>query len=218
MRLVYPTPPHLSLVNGGAVSMRALLSGVGPQGIQGPAWSDPDALTVGQETIPRIRVTNNAAGGFNTGIMGLTYFTARKSETITQLKTITGTTAAAATPTLCRMGLYLISGNALTLVAACANDTTLFAAASTAYTRSIVSPASYAVVAGQRYATGLLQVSAAACATFCGDPYVLLPISEMSSTAPVLTGFLPGQADLPALFYQSSVGSANRRAYMVLLP
>lgn len=133
----------------------------------------------------------------------LTFFTPAQSYTATQMVTTTGGTAAAATPTLCRMGVYTVAVNGNgTLVAAILNDTTLFAGGNTEYVRNFDVggglPTSYPYVAGQRYAHALLIVSAAAM------PSVLVSGNSGSSAtyarAPRLVGVISGQADLPVSF------------------
>ncbi|GAA0494815.1 hypothetical protein Ade02nite_19680 [Paractinoplanes deccanensis] len=173
-------------------------------------------LTVGEETIARDMAIS---GGMitNTQVLRLTHFTARKSESTTQVRMISGGTAAAATPTLVRMGLYLVDGNGDgTLVASTANDTSLFAATNTAYTRSWTAP--YAKVAGQRYALGVLVVTAATAPQLVGNSIAGVGAAAEPSVAPRLSGSLAGQADLPASFTAASLAATGQRFYGVLLP
>lgn len=179
-------------------------------------WMTPtdtrDLLTSGEETMSRLDADTASAVTTTTGNLRLTYFTARKTETTTQVRVNTGTTAAAATPTLCRLGLYLIdSAGDGTLVASIANDTTLFAATSTAYTRSWSAP--YAKTAGLRYALGILVVSGAATPTLNG---ATLSNGTEASIAPQVAGNISGQADLPASF--SAPAGAAFRLYAAVLP
>lgn len=172
-------------------------------------------LTTGQETILRLLATQSV-GASASGQVRLSYFTARKSETWTQVKLSTGGTAAAATPTLCRVGLYSVAANGdLTLVASIANDTTLFAATNTMYTRSF--SASYAVTAGQRYAWGIIVVTAVALPTFVS----LAPPGALSADmllAPRISGQQGGQTDLPNSIVNASVAASAQVNYIVGLP
>ncbi|MCE5291592.1 MAG: hypothetical protein LLG14_20465 [Nocardiaceae bacterium] len=169
-------------------------------------------LTTGQETIPRIEAPQVGLT-WSSGSLRLSYFTARKSETETTVIVYTGQTAAGATPTLCRVGLYSVAANGdLTLVGSIANDTTLFAAASTKYTRSLSS--SVALVAGNRYALGLLVVTSAAMPSFIGGG---LPFSA-SLDAPAVAASLSGQTDLPSSITAASLGNSGALPYMVLTP
>lgn len=181
--------------------------------LAGPSYS-PDLLAAGQETIPRELATTNTAAT-TSGILRLTYFTARSSYTSTQGRMWSGGTAAAATPTLVRWGLYLVpaSGDS-TLVAAIANDTTLFAATGTAYTRNWTTP--YAVIAGQRYAHGVIVVTGAAAPTLVG---AAAHGTAENLEAPRLHGALSGQTDLPAALTGGHVITASAsRHYAVILP
>lgn len=180
-----------------------------------PAAFTGNQLTVGEETIPREIFTSAAASSPASGQLRFTYFTARKTEVTTQVRLYTGSTAAAATPTLCRIGLWEVAANGdLTLVASTANDTTLFAAALTAYTRSWQS--SYGKVAGRRYAISPLVVSAAAMPTFGG--LAIAYTAEAQGQAPPLAGILAGQTDLPSPISAGSVAASGMRVYAAVLP
>lgn len=173
-------------------------------------------LEVGEEVFPRELASSTGAVVPSSGQLRMTNFSARKSETTTQVRVYSGATAAAATPTLCRIGMYLLdsSGDG-TLVAATDNDTTLFASTLTAYTRSWATP--YAKVAGQRYAIGVLVVSATTMPSLHGHPLGALSGSEVG-VAPALGGMLTGQADLPASFTAGSLIGNGQRPYLVVLP
>jgi hypothetical protein len=94
------------------------------------------------------------------------YFTATKTETITQVRTTSGTTAAVGA-TLCQIGVYEEANDgSLTLIASTANDTALWSGASTAYTKSF--SASFSKVAGTRYALATLVVGASTPPTMQG--------------------------------------------------
>lgn len=173
-------------------------------------------LTVGEEIfsreLPVVATVTSASGDFR-----LMYFTARKTETTTQVRLYSGSTAAVATPTLCRLGLYSIATNGDgTIVASTANDTSLFSVASTAYTRSWTSP--YAKVAGQRYALGLIVVSGVATPTYLG---ITIPATLRAEHAvdQRLLGRLFSQSDLPGSFTGAQLNGTNdSRVYAVILP
>jgi hypothetical protein len=174
-------------------------------------------LATGEEVIPRFLLSVTAIASSSQQLR-LTFFTARKSETVTQVRMITSTTAAAATPSLCRIGLYSVDGygNGV-LVAATPSDTTLFAAATTAYTKSFTS--AYAKVAGQRYALGALVVSGTTMPTMAGIGADISPggRTEMS-LAPRLSGSLSSQADLPASFTDAGLTASQVMCYGAVLP
>lgn len=197
------------------------LVGSGPTGLDGRLDAleymiAADRLTTGQETVSRLNAVSNAVSLSASQAMRLSYFTGRKSETSTQVRIYTGATAAGATPTLARVGLYTIAANGGgTLVASTANDTALFATLNTAYTKAWSAP--YAMVAGQRYALGVLVVTAAALPTFQGA----LPFPGAAAelmVAEVLTANLTGQADLPASFASGSLAISGSRIYAAILP
>lgn len=181
--------------------------------ILGGAAADPNALSVGEETIPRLITT--AAQALLSGQMRLTYFTAAKTELVSQVQLLSGGIAAGATPTLCRAGIYSVAANGdLTLAGSIANDTTLFSAASTTYTRSL--SASFTKQAGQRYAFGILVVSAAAMPN--------IPCSAGNnaaaawSVAPKLVGRVDSLTDLPASVTAAGVGATGQAFYSTVLP
>ncbi|HCB59110.1 MAG TPA: hypothetical protein DEP82_14640 [Arthrobacter bacterium] len=104
----------------------------------------------------------DATTAFNitNGTTHVTCFTPIRDVAITKLAASSGSPAWAGT-TLARLGLYTVtSAGVATLVAVTANDTTLFATANTVYEKSLDTaggyPASYTLVAGQRYAIGVI--------------------------------------------------------------
>jgi hypothetical protein len=136
--------------------------------------------------------------------LALHYFTAEKSEAITQVETYTGTVAAGATPTLCRVGVYEIAANGDgTLLAASANDTALWATVSTTYLKALT--ATFNKVAGQRYALAALIVTAAAIPILASPVSTLIVTQPAFALAPRLGGAITAQADLPASFVSGSV-------------
>lgn len=173
-------------------------------------------LTTGEAVFDRSLATTLGVSTV-TQRMLLTYFVARKTETTTQVRVYSGSTAAAATPTLCRVGLYSVDsyGN-LALVAATANDTALFASTNTAYTRSWSTPIQK--TAGSTYAVGILQVSGGATATFLGANHGGSVIAAEAFLAPTFCANLSSQSDLPASVAVASLGSYTARAYSALLP
>lgn len=180
-----------------------------------PDTVDGSLLTSGEETLRRDEITSTAVTQA-TGVLRLSYFTARKTETVTQARVIVAGTAAAATPTLVRYGLYLIDGaDGGTLVASTANDTTLLAATNTAYAKAF--SVSYAKLAGQRYALGLLVVSGAATPSMFGVGAAINHTAE-HAIAPRLSATITGQADLPASFVAGGLTASALRLYGVVAP
>jgi len=175
---------------------------------------DPDQFAAGTTTMDRKAAT--ASPTCTSQLLRLMYFTAPRAETIANVAVLTSGTAAGATPTLCRIGVYSVAANGdLTLVGACANDTSLFATINTRYARAL--SASYNAVLGQRYAMGVLVVTAAATPTFVG----IAPNSALVtsfSTSPRISGSLAGQSDLPSSIAAGSVAATTVLPYGEVLP
>lgn len=172
-----------------------------------PASATDGNDVTGFESLRRgLAVADNALPASGTMLLAYRTATAANAVACTKIKTHTSYTAAAATPTLCRMGLYTIdsSGNG-TLVAACASDTTLWAATDTTYSRALASPSSYTPVPGQRYAFALLCVSGVAVPKFMGVTY---GGNDVMDDAPRVAGRITGQTDLPATFTAAAVTTA----------
>lgn len=177
------------------------------------AYFSGNWLTSGEEVIYRPYATSSAQSAA-TGVLKLSYWTARKTENSTQGRVTTGGTAAAATPTLCRFGVYSIAANGDgTLVASVVNDTTLFAATFSVYTRNWSS--TFPKVRGQRYAFGILVVTGAATPTFLG----IAPGNAVDAfTAPSYCANLTGQTDLPGSFTAGSLAASSQNIQGYVLP
>jgi hypothetical protein len=122
------------------------------------AWSNQ--LQTGIDVIPRFNLSFQAA--VNRQIT-YTFFTPLKNITVSQITMLSGNNASTSL-TLARMGLHTFDGTTATLVARTANDTTLFTSTFTTYTRSFDTtggfPATYELVAGQRYAFSFIVIAA----------------------------------------------------------
>lgn len=168
----------------------------------------------GVETFPRWAASNFGVSTGPSGTAWFSFFTPSQAKTFSTIRTSSGDTAAAATPTVARVGLYTSDGTTLTLVARTANTTSLWAATFTAYNTALATaggfPASYTVVPGQRYAWGLVVVSAAAMPTLYG----VLPVhGDIMALAPMLSKSLAAQADLPTSQAISGLANNNRMFY-----
>ena len=174
--------------------------------------ADSSALTAGESTYSRLIA--NTSMTMSSGGLRLTFFTAQRSEPVTSLRVLTSTTAAAATPTLIRMVVYSVAENGnLTSVATTANDLTLLAVASTAYTKAL--EATWQKAAGARYAIGLLVITAAAAPTVSGITPV---INSEAAQAPRIAGSLGGQSDVPASITAGTVQASNASPYFAMVP
>ncbi len=142
--------------------------------------------------------------GYTRGNATLVLFTADITTTVANLLAVTRN--AANTPTLCRMGIYSISGDTATLVARTANDTSMFASGYNPFKRALATaggyPANYTFVAGQRYALALICVGGSADPSFYGTP----GYGDLVKLSPQMVSFYSAQSDL-ATTYSISGGS-----------
>lgn len=142
----------------------------------------------------------------------LTYFTAKVTESINTITAYSGAVAAAATPTVCVMGLYSVDSTTedLTLLASTTNDTSLFSTINTAYPKTLSSTVSK--VTGQRYAAAVLVVSGTTLPQFlCHLPNTATGVQTRWADKPRLAGVLTGQSSLPSSILNASVASAAVR-------
>lgn len=168
-------------------------------------------LATGQETVHRQLVTN-ATTAMTSGLVRLARFTARDTRNVSALRIAGGTTAAAATPTLVKFGLYQVNDNgSLTLLAATANDTAVFAAASQSWSRNLTAP--QGIVRGREYAIGAIVVTAATAPTICANAPVL-STSEMTQS-PGFAWTVASQTDLPASIAAGSLTGSTATMYAV---
>ena len=166
----------------------------------------PDRLASGFLTIPRWATNTTSLSLGGSGSLHLTYFDADKTAVVTTVGARSGGTAAGATPTVARIGLYSVAANGdLTLIASTANDTALFSAANTNYSKSF--SASATVTRGQRLAVGVLVVSGATMPTLVGNSGNA-GSSELA-IAPRLCGLVTGQTDLPSSVAAGSVSNSG---------
>lgn len=169
-------------------------------------------LSSGESTIPRLMV--HTTGVVSTSqYLRLTYFKARKTETITKVRTITGTAATGST--LCRVGIYSVDGSGnLTLVASIANDTNLWIAANTAYESTL--SASWSKVRGTTYAVGVLWVGSGTAPTFRGNNQL---VASECGKDPRIGGLHSSlQSDLPASVAVDSIGDNAHISYVAMVP
>lgn len=146
------------------------------------------------------------------GLVCLSFFTARDAFTFTKIGTGLGTAGSGAT--LCRLGIYTVAGNGdLTLVARTANDTTIATAGSTIPSKALDTtggfPASYGLVRGSEYAWALIFVG-----TTSGSWVArALGGSAMSLLSPRVAGSVAGQSDLPSIITNGSIGGISVPAW-----
>lgn len=170
------------------------------------SWDHYGNVIAGVEPYP---VRDMSSQTMATQTLRLSYFTAPQTRTLTTTLTYTGSTAAGATPTVCRVGLYSVAASGdITLVASTANDTTLWASINTEYPKDFSAP--YTVSAGQRYAFGVLVVSVATIPTFLG---ISIP-AGMIARAPRRSAVISGQTDLPASLANATLSNSQNWLYV----
>jgi len=151
--------------------------------------------------------------------MNLVGFKCKRTETITKATLATGTTAAGATPTVIKYGLYLRRPDQLNydLVAQTAHDAALLVAANTNYSKAFTAP--YNKIRGEEYLFGLLIVSGAAFPTLLGPNNITLtPSANNMLVPPIRAGVIGSLTDLPATFLSSAViFSSPMQSFQVLL-
>jgi hypothetical protein len=132
------------------------------------------------------------------GTTYFTFFTPLKTLTLDEISVSSAGTASSGT-TLARFGLYTYDETTATLVAAIANDTTIFSTRNTLYTRAFSTggslPATYTLQAGVRYGLAVLWVGSTP-----GNAYVAYGFApgSVASLSPKLNGAVTSQTDLPA--------------------
>lgn len=170
-----------------------------------------DDLSAGESTMPRGNITGSGVSA--AGTMTLAYFTARKTESVTQIRSITAAQAQVA-PTLSRLAVYSVddAGNLL-LVASTSSDTALWAATNTAYTSTF--SASWNKIRGRRYAVGMLTVGASTAPSFIGT--VAIPAAE-AFLNPRLSAKVTGLTDLPSTVLAANLSATGVISYSALLP
>lgn len=178
----------------------------------------PDSeLTTGENTFSRY-LNSTSTNTLTNGVLRLTFFTARKTETITQVRTRTGAQAQVGA-TLCRIGIYTVDAadNLTALVASTTNDTALWSTGSTTYTKTLT--ASFTKTRGQRYAVGLLEVGSSTAANAFGT---VGPEANEAAQVPRLSGTVSSLSDLPSagspVVAVGSLATSNILMYAALLP
>lgn len=208
---VLTTPSIVGALTGNADTATKLattrkINGVSFDGSADITVSDSaNSFTSSVSSMPRTAV--QAYPNPPSGWVTLNCFTADKSMTVNNLTTICGT-AAAATPTLCRLGIYSIDGsNNLTLIGSTANDTTLWSSA-TSYTKALTS--GVAITQGSRYALATLIVSSAAVANLGG----YWGVGSEGIVSPMTGVMVNGKSDLPASITAASLSSNVFNVYV----
>lgn len=201
-----PPRPSVTVTQTGPPGPRGPTGPIGPPGPAGPAGGGTELLADGQGTYNRRFILTNTT--MVSGRIVFTYFTAAYDQTVRSLGAYTGSAAAAATPSLCRLGLYAVDPltEDLTLLTQTANDTTMFDSSATRFVRPV--EVAVDVVAGGRYAFAPICVSAAAMPSLYSSG-VAGGSGVTSQVPPRVQAQLSGQADLPATVANSGLAVAG---------
>jgi hypothetical protein len=163
-------------------------------------------LTAGAATMSKMDIGVSSLA-INSNTVRFGYLTAPRTETVTQLVLRCGAVAASATPTVVQFALYSVASNGnLTKLSETANDTALLSAQNTDYAKAL--GASVPLTAGQRYAIGVLVVTAgtvpqvAATNTLGGTSSTLLPYMATTYAA---SGSFPSSIVFGTLGIHASV-------------
>jgi hypothetical protein len=151
-----------------------------------------------------------------TGRLLLGYATSRENLTLTKMRFMMGTTAAGATPTLVKLGIYREeTDKSITLLGQTANDPTMCNTINAAVERPLA--VAVPVTAGTRYAVTFIIVTAAAAPGLLGSVNQSAAGAEMV-LAPRVCGTVTSQTDLPATVAAGSIGVSNVLYYMAAIP
>ena len=167
----------------------------------GLAWKNPATFVAGatNQTTAIVDVAPRS-GNFNaaltTGTVYFVFFTPQWTTTISSIS-VGSANAAASGTTAARFGLYTFDGTTATLVARTATDTSLFATTNTLYTRALDVvggyPSSYTLLAGQRYALGVIWSGTTSPTVYTA--YNAIP-GILSTLSPRMTAAVAAQSDL----------------------
>lgn len=210
----YITDTDVFVMGDGVTATLSLpAAGTGSSG-----FADP-LPTAGGEAITDRSVTHlNMSVLGASGQVAFYMFTARRTETINSIRTFSGTTAAGATPTLCKVGVYSIAANGdATRLVVSANNTALWSVANTTYTQALLAP--FSKIAGQRYAVAMGIVTAAALPTHIGisQPASTGYLADYYAVLPKISANASGQTDLQPSYTNAQISVSGSRQFAAML-
>lgn len=177
------------------------------------------SLLTGEENMSRMSVA--AMPAMTNGMLRLQVFRAKRWETITQVRMLSGTTAGIGLTDAWMVAYEVVQSGSTwvaNLIAQTATDPTLFTAASTAYTRPFAAP--FYKLGGHYYAVGCLLLGATTSPAIMGSATQAgMSLAGEMVQGPPLQFTQTGLAAPPA--QQAIPGNSNVAAsapYAVLLP
>jgi hypothetical protein len=214
-RFALETPPNVSYLRSDETAAGAALrSALATLGLITDLTSSgfvqgSDLYDAGEPAMPRHFASATAA--LVASRVQLQHFTARRTESITQLRMTTAGTIAAGL-TLGRLGVYSVGSNGdLTLITASTSDTTMFGTANAQVTKTL--GATWNKVQGQRYAIGVILTG-----TTMPTVYGGLSVSLFTGVQPRLNSILTGQTDFPSTIANASLSSAAFNMFVEAIP
>ena len=192
---------------------RTFYSGATPAQLQRAAMSGNSAAAAGYiETWPRNYLLDGLA---TSGRLHIGYFTSSFDVTVSQLGFITGGTARVG-PTLSRLALFTAAADgSLTKVAQTANTSGLGSTTFATHQASLDTtggfPASYRILAGQRYAIGWLFVGTT-------PPSIRIGDSPDPNQLPVVSRYITGQTDIAASYAVGTLTTYFQIPYLTARP
>lgn len=172
--------------------------------------SNSNRVTSGEELMDRDMTFSEV--GLETGVMLVSYFTARKTETINNVVTSLLNNVGASNTTA-RIGIYSTdaAGGLTALLASTANDTALWTTSGANKVKALSS--AFNKVAGVRYAVGFLCIGGTM-------PQLLgiFPATNFSALAPRANGAVYGQSALPASVVSGGISNDYRKVQAILTP
>lgn len=153
--------------------------------------------------------------GLGAGNLYLTYLTSPIAKTVSTIGMLCYVAQTGATSII--LGLYTANaaGDLLALVAQTASNTALLAAANTLYSQPFSSPATYPLVAGQRYALGILGIGWTTSPQLGGLTRPS-PNNGLWELAPVMAKASTGISTLPASATGSSLANTTSMPWFYL--
>lgn len=202
----------------------------GGTGVSGglPQYADlqiGNLLTTGEETIPRLSAVSDAVAITTSATLRLTYWTARKTETVSTLAMVTGNLGAASgaspiVPTRCQMCVFSVAANGdLTLLAVTTNDTALFSATYTRYQKAVSGATPFTKTVGNRYAFGVLVVTLGTVPTFLGTTIGnSVNYGAIGGEIPIMSRSKAAQTSVPSTITNATLVNDSRMFYGEILP
>lgn len=164
------------------------------------------------ETLSRKDVTSSAISMGSTVLRATSIPDVPSEVTVSTVRVASGATAAGATPTIVRLGVYKENTDgSLSLVGSTDNDTSLLAAASTTYDKPLSSPV--VLTPGVRYFVGLLVVTSATAPTVAG---AVGAVASLLAASPRISAQINGRTDLPASVAVADMTNSGSLVYAKL--